>query len=230
MDADLQDPPELVPEMLARLDDGADIVHTVRKDRRSDSMTKRYSAKIFYLIMRNFILPELPLDAGDFKAIRRPALEALRFRDKQGFFLRGTLAALGFEQVEIGCVRPERIVGKSKYPFGKVVALGRDAIISNSVVPLRLILYAGLLTWCFLLVFLFGCAVWHVGFSGITNPLGVILIALMSVFAGAILVALGILGEYIGCMPRLFRDRPCYVARSVTNLKSLDPSEKGIDC
>jgi dolichol-phosphate mannosyltransferase len=117
LDADLQDPPELLTAMLAKLDEGFDIVHAVRTDRTSDGAFKRLSAWAFYAVMRRWVLPELPENAGDFKVLNRRALDAARRYGERVRFLRGTIATLGFAQTTVSYTRPPRHAGQSKYPL-----------------------------------------------------------------------------------------------------------------
>jgi len=218
IDADLQDPPELIPKILQRLDEGYDLVHMVREDRRVDSAAKRISAKIFYATMRRFVLPELPEDAPDFKGFNRAVLEALRRYRERVRFLRGVLATLGFKQCAIPYVREPRYAGKGKYPWRRILAFGRDAVVSYSVIPLRLGLFAGLLTCLGAFVFGLGCAFRYWLGGGLRQPLLLIIIALIGALSGLNLIVLGLMGEYLGGMMRELKQRPLYIIRSTHNL------------
>ncbi len=219
IDADLQDPPELIPDMISELEAGADTVHAVRESRREDSICKRTSARLFYWGMRRFASSDLPHDSGDFKAFNRNVLEALRQHKERVRFLRGIIPSLGFKQTEIGYIRDPRYAGKSKYPASKVIKLAGDAITSFSMFPLRLLLFAGIITLAAWLIF---CIIAVA--TSYTNPPGLekgfaILTALILGFSGIILLGLGILGEYIGRMMIELKGRPIYVVKAKHNIQ-----------
>ena len=225
VDADLQDPPERIPDILEQLEAGFDVVHMVRSDRRVDSLSKRFSAKLFYMLMRRWVLPDLPEDAGDFKGFSRPAIQALRQYRERVRFLRGLVATLGFKQTRIPYVRAPRYAGKSKYPLRNVLRLARDAIVSNTVLPLRLSLCLGL----------FVCALWPVlvvvGLvlayvtGGVHQSLLWALGVLMTGFFGIILLLFGILGEYLKCVVLEVKQRPLYLVRRMHNLGPPPPQQ-----
>lgn len=218
LDADLQDPPELVPRILEQLEAGFDVVHTVRADRRADTFAKRATAKLFYLFMRRWVLPELTENAGDCKGFNRRALLALRQYRERVRFLRGLFATLGFRQTAVLFTRPKRFAGVSKYNLRNMLRLARDAVVSNSALPLRAGLYVGLLTW--LLLPLYGVALLVLAIAG-RAPQPVALWALAGViffFLGFLLVLLGIVGEYLKVLILEVKARPLYLVRAVYNL------------
>ncbi len=218
IDADLQDPPEAIPEILGRLSGDCDLVHMVRSDRTVDSAAKRISARLFYAVMHRYVLPELAEDGPDFKGFNRQVLEALRLYRERVRFMRGILATLGFRQVSISYVRLPRYRGESKYPIRKILALARDAVVSFSVIPLRLGFIVGIPALAF--AFLFGISglVWHFAFGGLRTPGETVIITLICGFSGLILMALGAIGEYLGCLIREAKQRPLYIVRSVVNV------------
>ncbi len=217
LDADLQDPPELIPEILSRLGEGYDVVHTVRRDRRVDTPFKRFSARLMYGFLQRWVLPELPRNAGLYKGFSRRALEALRQYRERVRFLRGLFATLGFRQTRVTYVRESRQGGRSKYGLRSMVRLARDAVVSNSVLPLRLGLYLGLLILCaWPLLAGVGLARWWMGALG--TPALWVLAALVWGFAGLILVMLGFIGEYLKCIVLEVKQRPLYIVEEVRNI------------
>jgi len=218
IDADLQDPPELIPKIIAKLEDGYDLVHLVREDRRVDSSWKRFSAQVFYAFMRRFVLTALPADAPDFKGFNRRVLAAFRQYGEHVRFLRGIFATLGFKQTSILYTRDVRYAGKSKYPLKKILALGRDAVLSYSVFPLHCSLFAGMLACLATALFAVGCLLYHFVGPGLREPLLLLLVGLVSGFGGAILVVLGIIGEYLGIIMNEAKQRPLYIVESVHNV------------
>jgi len=149
IDADLQDPPELLPEMMALIDQGADVVYGRRVKRQGETAFKRYSASLFYRILNRLTDVDIPQEVGDFRLVTRQVLNALRALPEQHRFVRGMVAWLGFKQMPLRYVRQERFAGTTKYPLRKMLKLAVDAITGFSVVPLRASLWLaglGLLT------------------------------------------------------------------------------------
>ena len=218
IDADLQDPPELIPQMLDRLEEGYDVVHAVRADRSVDSFIKRTTARGFYAFMRRWALPELVENAADFKAFNRRAFDALMKYREHVRFLRGLVATLGFRQTTVSFTRAARYSGFSKYRARNVLRLARDAIVSNTVLPLRAGLYLGLLLWCALPVYAAVCLWMHFQGAGL-GALGLHLLAglFMSLF-GAVFILIGVIGEYLKIIMLEVKDRPLYIVRESFNL------------
>jgi len=211
LDADLQDPPELLPAMLAKLDDGYDIVHAVRTDRTSDGAFKRLSAWAFYAVMRRWVLPELPENAGDFKVLNRRALDAARRYGERVRFLRGTIATLGFAQTTVSYTRPPRHAGQSKYPLRRMLRLARDAAFSNSALPLRWCTYTGFAA----------LAAWPLALAAVlifdANTTA-LLLAAQWLFSALLLIGLGLTGEYFKVIVLEVKQRPLYLLRDAVNV------------
>lgn len=209
MDSDLQDPPELLPEILAKLEAGFNVVHTVRADRSVDAPSKRFSAQLFYSLMRRWALPELPYNAGDYKGLDRAAVQAFRQYRERVRFLRGIFATLGFRQAELHFHRELRGAGNSKYPWRSVLRLARDAVVSNTVWPLRVGAAAGLPMLALSPVAL--CmAIWGTGprLQGLNT-------ALLLFVGGLILCMLSAIGEYLKVILLETKQRPLYIVREV---------------
>lgn len=221
MDADLQDPPELVIEMLERYMEGYDVVYAQRVKRHGESIFKRVTAAGFYWMMRRFVYADLPKNTGEFRLMSREFVLATRQLREGQRFLRGLTSWLGFRQVAVPFERPPRAAGETKYPLRKMVRFAWDAILSFSAVPLRLASYGGIL------VFLLGSGygayalysrfVYHNTVQGWAS-----LIILQCIIGGMVLICLGTIGEYIGRIYEEIKFRPLYVIRDTINIEKPD--------
>jgi dolichol-phosphate mannosyltransferase len=214
LDADLQDPPELIPQMIAALRGGFDVVHMVRSLRPGDSWGKRFTARLFYSLMRRMALPELPSDAGDFKAFNRTVLEAFRTYGERVRFLRGVFAAMGYRQTHIDYIRDGRHAGKSRYGWRQMCRLALDAIISFSIVPLRLSAIAGVLVWLATALLVVMALLQR----GAHSWLDIAVLGLVGFSSGGLFLGLWIVGEYVGRLFREAQHRPRYHVRTTRNL------------
>lgn len=212
MDSDLQDPPELIPEILAQLEAGYNLVHTVRSERDVDAPLKRLSAQLFYAVMRRWVLPDLPYNAGDFKGFDREVLAAFRQYRERVRFLRGIFATLGFRQTEVHFRREARYSGGSKYPLLAVLRLGRDALVSNTNWPLRAGGVVGVM--CLVLVPL--VLVW--GFWSTKTILFGIQSAFILLIGGSALCMLAAIGEYLRVLVLETKARPLYIVHELCNI------------
>lgn len=227
LDADLQDPPELIPEILALLADDFDVVHTVRSDREVDPLFKQLSAWGFYAVMRRWVLPELPINAGDFKGFNRRVLkELLRYREHVRF-LRGSLATIGFRQTELPFVRAKRHAGDSKYALRNMLRLARDAVVSNTALPMRVALYGGLLTLLLgLPVYTAAMVMLHTAAIA-DEPVAAVAGGLVIFFSALVLCFLGIAGEYLKVIVLEVKDRPLFIVRTLHNISPAEPVDEG---
>ncbi|HEU4427075.1 MAG TPA: glycosyltransferase family 2 protein [Pilimelia sp.] len=209
IDADLQDPPETIPEMLTLArDEDLDIVYGVRADRRSDSAFKRWTAGAYYRLMRRVVGKTVHAHAGDFRLLSRAAVEAIRELPERRPVLRLVVPWLGFPSGEVRYPREERAAGQTKYPVSRMVGLAADSVTSFSAAPLRVATWLGLagVVVCGLLVvlaviaYLLGATV-----SGWTS------LYLAVLFIGAVqLLCLGLLGEYVSRIYSAVQGRPAY--------------------
>jgi glycosyltransferase involved in cell wall biosynthesis len=224
IDSDLQDPPEVIADILARLEEGFNVVHTVRADRAVDSPLKRGSAQLFYAIMRRWVLPELPYNAGDFKGLDREALDAFQFYRERVRFLRGMFATLGFRQTSVTFKREARFSGTSKYPLRAVLRLARDAVVSNTVLPLRVGGIAGLA------MLVLSCFIFAWGMLSTKTYLFGLQTALMLLIGGLILCMLATIGEYLKVIMLEVKRRPLYIVRELCNVAPHidDPRQPGV--
>ena len=214
LDADLQDPPELLPEMMAALHkDQADVVYAVRRKRAGESLTKRATARIFYRLLWRMTETNIPLDTGDFRLMSRRALDALMAMPEQARFVRGMVAWIGFKQVPITYDRAERMAGETKYPFSKMFGLAFDAITGFSTAPLRFASHAGL--WLVAAsVIILGYIL--IGWARGTTVEGWTSLMLLVVLLGAAqMFVLGMIGEYLGRLYMEAKRRPTYIVADV---------------
>jgi glycosyltransferase involved in cell wall biosynthesis len=193
MDADLQDPPEVVVEMLARWRDGYDVVYGKRRSREGETWFKLVTAKYFYRVFRAMIPIDVPLDAGDFRLMSRQVVLTMRSLREAHRFVRGMVAWVGFRQVAVLYDRPGRAAGETKYPLRKMVRFAIDGITSFSVLPLRFATYLGMFISVASVAYagwaLFDKVVLHATVQGWTTT--VVLVALLS---SVQLLMIGILG------------------------------------
>jgi glycosyltransferase involved in cell wall biosynthesis len=209
IDADLQDPPEVIGQMLAVAhEEGVDVVYGVREDRTTDSTFKRISARLFYRSIRAMSDVDAKVDAGDFRMMSRATVDAVNALPEQGRVLRFVVPALGFPSAAVGYRREPRAAGKSKYPVAKMVRLSVDSVTGFSIAPLRFATWLGLLGG----VAALGVLVWALVMMllGRTLP-GWTSTVVVVAFVGAVqLLAVGILGEYVGRTYTALQGRPSY--------------------
>jgi dolichol-phosphate mannosyltransferase len=212
IDADLQDPPELIPSMVEKWSEGVDVVYGVRTKRKSESVFKKASAKYFYRLLRALSGTDIPADTGDFRLISRRVAEVLRSMPENDRFMRGMVSWAGFTQEGIPYERDGRFAGETKYTLRKMVRLAGDAILSFSIVPLRISVTLGLASS--LLAFIgIAYAVFARIFSNEWVE-GWAFIVISVLFVGGVqLLSVGILGEYLGRLYLSSKSRPLYVVK-----------------
>lgn len=215
MDADLQDPPELLPEMVDLYRRGYDVVSAQRVSREGEGLFKRSTAGLFYWLMRRTVDSRLVPEVGDFRLFSRAAVVALRSLREQHRFMRGLVAWLGLKEAIVPFHRPPRAAGATKYTVWKMARFAWTAVCSFSGLPLRLSLPFGILItmagFLYLVYVVYATLVLHATVPGWTS-----LVALQVIFSGSTLVALGLLGDYIARIYEESKSRPLYVlARSV---------------
>jgi len=210
MDADLQHPPELIPELIARWREGYDVVNTIREDSLDTPWFKRATASAFYWLINR--LSEVPVvhGAADFRLLDRRALDSLRAMPERHRFLRGMVSWIGFSQTYITYHPRQRVHGVSKYTLKKMWNLGMDGITSFSVVPLRLSLMLGAISIAITVIYA-GYVLWMKFFTHGTEPGWASLMGVILFFGGVQLMSLGILGEYLGKIFGEIKQRPLYL-------------------
>ncbi len=219
LDADLQDPPELIPELIKQWRSGFQVVYAQRTKRIEESWGKRFLAYWFYRILRKLADIDIPTDTGDFCLIDRSVIDILNSMPERTRYLRGLRSWVGFNQTAVPFSRDSRFAGEVKYTFRKSFKLAMNGIVSFSQVPLRLSTYVGLFAaivslFMALLILYWRIFVPHSPLTGFT----MILVAVF--FLGAVqLVCIGILGEYIGCIYEEVKGRPLYTVSEIVGFK-----------
>lgn len=213
LDADLQDPPELLPEMLRLMDEGADVVYGQRAVRKGETWLKRQTAAAFYRMLSRLSETEIPRNAGDFRLLSRRVVDVLNAMPEHHRFVRGMVAWIGYRQVALPYERDRRYAGTTSYPWVSMIKLAIDGVTSFSVKPLRLASYVGLLVTAgalCVLVFAIVSAVFLPTVPGWTSIMIIVLVI------GAVqLLTLGVIGEYVGRLVVESRGRPLFVVREV---------------
>lgn len=215
LDADLQDPLSVIPAMLERYREGYDVVYGQRTTRAGETRFKRATAWLFYRLMRRLVHRALPEDAGDFRLISRRCVDAVLRMNEVHRFLRGMFAWVGFRQVAVPYARAPRLHGETKYPFWKMARLAWNAALSFSTFPIKLITALGFLTAAGALVY-GGFAVVDKYFFHATVPGWTGLVVIVGLTGAAILVSLGVIGEYVGRIFEEVKQRPLFVVRETT--------------
>lgn len=210
LDADLQDPPEVIPDMIEKWRQGYKVVYAQRTQRRKEGWFKRFTAYWFYRLLKVLADVDIPIDTGDFCLLDRQVMDVLNSMPERNRYIRGLRSWVGFQQTSVQFERDPRFAGVVKYTFGKSLALAVNGLVSFSKVPLRLSTYVGLLAavaaiLMALLVLYWRLFVPHSPLTGFT----IILVAIF--FLGAVqLVSIGILGEYVGRIYEEVKGRPLY--------------------
>jgi glycosyltransferase involved in cell wall biosynthesis len=212
MDVDLQDPPEVLAEMVARWREGYDMVFGVRRNRASDSLPKRLTADLYYRAHNWMSHDKIPENAGDFRLLDRKVVDAIRSLPERNRFMKGLFAWAGFRQTAVEYDRVERNVGTTKFNYWKLWTLALDGITSASTAPLRVWSYAGAVIACFAMCYAIFIAS-RTLLYGVDMP-GYASIMVSVLFLGGVqLLSLGILGEYVGRILTETKQRPLYVVR-----------------
>lgn len=210
MDADLQDPPEVVKAMIAKWREGFDVVYGVRTKRIGETIFKRATASAFYRLMNAALGVKIPRDAGDFRLMSRPVVLTLRSLREKHRFMRGLVAWVGFRQTNVNYERPERFAGETKYPLRKMVKFALDGITSFSTSPLRIATWLGAFTGLIAV----GIGVWAVYIKLFTNHTvqgWTTIMLLVALSSSGQMLMLGLLGEYVGRIYEEIKQRPLYV-------------------
>ncbi|MET8910466.1 glycosyltransferase family 2 protein [Micromonospora sp. NPDC004551] len=224
IDADLQDPPEVIAELLRRARaDALDVVYAVRADRSRDTRFKRWSAAGYYRLVRRVVGEQVPAQAGDFRLLSRAVVEALRELPERGPVLRLVVPWLGFPSAEVTYERQERAAGRTKYPLSRMAGLAAESVTSFSAAPLRVATWLGLIgvAVCGVLVVVAVLA-WFAGATVSGWPS--LYVAIL--FLGAVqLLCLGLLGEYVARIYTAVQGRPAYLVAADSATARPDPAE-----
>jgi polyisoprenyl-phosphate glycosyltransferase len=212
IDADLQDPPELIPEMVAKWREGFEVVYAVRAEREGETWFKKTTASMFYRIVHRITDVNIPVDAGDFRLMDRKVVDVLKTMREKYRFPRGMSAWVGFRQVGIPYKRGMRFSGSTKYPFKKMFTLALNAITGFSYFPLQLATYFGFISAGISIIAIPVVAILRMTGSQFFGGQATTLIAVL--FLGGVqLISLGVLGEYLGRIYDEVKGRPLYIIR-----------------
>jgi polyisoprenyl-phosphate glycosyltransferase len=213
MDTDLQDPPEVIPDMATRWKAGAEVVYAQRARRLGESRFKLITASAFYRLIRRITSVNIPRDTGDFRLLDRHVVDVLVKMREQHRFMRGLSAWVGFRQEAVLYERQERFAGETKYPLSKMIRFSMDAITSFSHVPLKLATTFGFFLAGLSLLGIIIAAIGRIFFNIITGQASTLVLVLF--LGGVQLIFLGILGEYLGRIYDEVRSRPLYIVREM---------------
>ena len=212
MDVDLQDPPEVLGEMIRKWRDGFEVVYGVRENRSEDSATKRLTAHLFYRTHNRISSDKIPEHAGDFRLIDRKVVEVIRSMPERSRFMKGMFAWAGFKQAAVGYTRQARQAGTTKFNYWKLWTFALDGLTATSTVPLRVWSYIGVLIATF--AFTYACFIMvRTLIFGIDVPGYASLIVAVLFLGGLQLISLGVIGEYVGRILIETKRRPLYVVR-----------------
>jgi dolichol-phosphate mannosyltransferase len=212
IDADLQDPPEVIPQMVQLWREGNDVVYGIRREREGESRFKLWTAKAFYRLINRLSDTKMPLDAGDFRLLDRKVVEVIKTMPERARFLRGMVSWAGFRQVSIPYDRAARHAGDSKYPLAKMIHFAMDGIISFSLIPLKLAIWTGFLAIWIAVAGIIVAILDRLLEKGLARGWASLFVAVL--FMGGVqLVSLGIIGEYLGRIYTEVKRRPLYVVQ-----------------
>ncbi len=213
IDADLQDPPELIPELVARWQDGYDVVYARRTSRDGESFLKKSTAKLFYRFIQGVSRVRIPEDTGDFRLLSRRAVEALKQLRETHRFMKGLFAWIGYPQIAVNYRRDPRFAGKSKWNYWQLWNFALEGITSFTINPLKIATYLGLITavgsFTFALFVIYKTLVYGDPVQGYPSLMVVVLF-----LGGVQLMSLGVIGEYLGRMFNETKQRPLYFINS----------------
>lgn len=220
IDADLQDPPEVIPKMLEQWAAGYDVVYGVRTKREGETLFKRATAALFYRLMRRATNVEIPVDTGDFRLIDRRVIDQLRGMRERFRFVRGMVSWVGFKQTKVEYVRAERFAGETKYPLPKMVRFALDGMLSFSHVPLKISSMMGIAASAISFFFMIYGFVVRIFFPAYAGQGWASVFTAVLFLGGVQLVCIGILGEYIGRTYDEVKRRPLYIPDEEINFEA----------
>lgn len=219
MDADLQDPPELIPQMIELWEQGNDVIYGKREKRKGESIFKLLTAKMFYKTLNILSDTKIPKDTGDFRLVDRKVVEVINNLPEHNKFLRGLFSWVGFKQVSIEYERQKREAGKTKYPFRKMIKLASDGIISFSTKPLKIMGTLGIISITISVMLLIYALVSYVLKLNQLSPGWTSIMVAITFFAGVQLLSIWIMSEYIGRIYEETKKRPEYIIEKKINLQ-----------
>lgn len=223
IDADLQDPPSVMHEMIAKWHEGYDVVYGTRTERPGESIFKLATAKRFYRILSHLSDVPIPLDTGDFRLMSRPVVDTLKAMPERDRFIRGMVSWVGFRQISLPYKRAERFAGESKYPLRKMLRFATDGILSFSTKPLQFSVALGLISASLALVGILYAFILRL-FTNIWVPGWTTLMIAILFLGGIQLISVGILGEYVGRIYNEVKQRPLYIVQEYFGFNHTGPA------
>lgn len=225
IDADLQDPPEVIKQMVEKWQEGYEVVYGKRLQREGETFFKKFTAKMFYRFLDSMTDVKLPVDVGDFRLIDRKVCDAMKCLPERSRYVRGLVSWVGFKQTSVEYKREKRFAGETKYPLKKMIKLAGDGIFSFSYKPLKLATFAGMvisaLSFIYLIIVLIQKFVKNDIASGWASSMAVSLF-----FNGVMLIVLGIMGEYVGRIYEEVKARPLYIVGELIGFDEKNNDEK----
>ena len=220
IDADLQDPPELIPEMLKLWEDGNDVIYGKRKSRAGESRFKLLTASMFYKTLNALSDVEIPKDTGDFRLVDRKVVEVINSLPEHNKFLRGLFSWVGFKQTPFEYERKERVAGKTKYPLGKMLKLAQDGIFSFSTKPLRIVGTMGIISILIsIIILVYSILSYFFNWNDLTAGWTSMMVT-MTFIGGMILISLWMIGEYVGRIYDETKRRPEFIIEKTININN----------
>lgn len=219
IDADLQDPPELIPQMVSLWENGNDVIYAKRKSREGETKFKLFSAKMFYNILNDLSDVSIPKDTGDFRLADRKVVDVINSLPEHNKFFRGLFSWVGFKQAPIEYERKERFAGETKYPLNKMIKLAKDGIFSFSTKPLKFVTKLGIISiFISILILIYSLLSFIFDWNNLTAGWTSIMVT-VTFFAGVQLLSLGMISEYIGRIYDESKNRPSYIINKKINFE-----------
>jgi polyisoprenyl-phosphate glycosyltransferase len=213
IDADLQDPPEVITEFVQKWEQGYDVVYGVRERREGESRTKLLTAAVFYRLLKRIIKLDIPVDVGDFRLMSRRVVDQFKALREKDRFVRGLVSWIGYNQIGVQYARDKRYAGETKYPYRKMIRFALDGITSFSDAPLKLATWLGYVASVMALLYL--CTVFVQKALGYTVQGWATIMVAILFLGGVQLISMGIIGEYVGRIFNEVKQRPLYVVDEI---------------
>ena len=221
IDADLQDPPEVIPGMFEVWKQGYEVVYGKRVSREGETFFKKFTARVFYRFMARTTEVDMPVDTGDFRLIDRRVVDALRRIPERNRYVRGIVSWLGFRQYAYEYERHERFAGQTKYPLKKMLKLASDGLVSFSVKPLRWILGTGIVLSALSVLYLLYVLIASLCGAAMLSAGLYALLGFITLLLGVVMISLGVLGEYVGRIYDEAKARPLYIVSDTVNIEAV---------
>jgi dolichol-phosphate mannosyltransferase len=223
IDADLQDPPEIIHQMIAKWREGYDVVYGTRSERRGESAIKLITARWFYRLLDRLSDVPIPMDTGDFRLMSRDVVDTLRAMPEKDRFVRGMVSWVGFKQVALPYKRAERLAGESKYPLRKMLRFATDGIFSFSTTPLQVSALAGVVCASFAMLGIIYAVLLRLFTNSWVEGWTALMVAVLFI-GGVQLIAIGVVGAYIGRIYNEIKNRPLYVVQEYLGFNDEGPA------